>query len=590
MQGDTIGNVDINSEFAAALVATELMHPHLECNCKIHVYKCSCGSYHMCLSALTTVGSGDILCANTDTAETTIVQFDGSAHREAGIGGAGAALLQVGPRGYYLLKWGALSLYPCKDNIVAEAYGAELAITLYSEYVKNCRREQTPFLPLGTIQGDIKPLIHHLQFAGRFRRSDLVEVIDRFHKLKSRVASAAQPEYRPREANFLADFLAGEASGSLKGADKALVNQPVTCCRLEVNMPYELLLRHQAIILGPHQYGRTVLALREVPSCPVGLVEKFAASQGNRQAALLRQLVTATQRLTKPLCVEYIAAAEDGLGRLYARQVSAQSLTKEARYLLYGQNHKEVDMSGAHYELLRRCVGVSQLPPIAQLREAIRTECQGTVQDPNAFAKHLPLRLLNTNAGSTLAFAKEQGYIPGGRLSALFWEIENLRDHYLPAMLQKYRSGLEVSFRNRSYHACETIESHVMQQFYSNLSKRVQISSAIWLRDGMWINHEVSDDAIRLAEAESLRHVFPGIEEQEPIFKIVALAAHSTRLERQLGSVEVGPPLWPELPRRFRHHVTPQHAPVCFQQKRVDPRADERQDQYIERVSKRPRL
>ena len=87
-------------------------------------------------------------------------------------------------------------------------------------------------------------------------------------------------------------------------------------------------------------------------------------------------------------------------------------------------------------------------------------------------------------------------------------------------MLQKYRSGLEVSFRNRSYHACETIESHVMQQFYRNLSQRVQISSAIWLHDGMWIIHEVSDDAIRLAEAESLRHVFPGIEEQEPILKL----------------------------------------------------------------------
>ena len=185
-------------------------------------------------------------------------------------------------------------------------------------------------------------------------------------------------------------------------------------------MPDELLLRHQAIILGPHQYGRTVLALREVPSCPIVLVEKYAASQGSRQAALLRQLVTATQRLTKPLCVEYIAAAEDGLGRLYARQISAQFLTKEARYLLYGQNHKEVDMSGAHYELLRRCVGVSQLPPIAQLREAIWTECQSTVQDPNAFAKHLPLRLLNTNAGSTLAFAKEQGYIPGGRAPPSF--------------------------------------------------------------------------------------------------------------------------------------------------------------------------
>ena len=157
-QGEIIGNVDINSDFAAALVATELIHPHLERNCKLQVYKCSCGSYHMRLSALTTVGIGEILCANIGTAETTIVQFDGSAHRDAGIGGAGAALLQVGPRGYYLLRWGALSLYPCKDNIVAEAYGAELAMSLYSEYVKDCRKEQIPFLTLGTIQGDIKPL------------------------------------------------------------------------------------------------------------------------------------------------------------------------------------------------------------------------------------------------------------------------------------------------------------------------------------------------------------------------------------------------------------------------------------------------
>ena len=160
--------------------------------------------------------------------------------------------------------------------------------------------------------------------------------------------------------------------------------------------------------------------------------------------------------------------------------------------------------------------------PIAQLREAIIAESQGIVQDPHALAKHLPLRLLNTNASCTLAFAHEQGYMPGGRLSALFWEIENLRDHHLPAMLSRYRTDLEVSFRNRSYHACETIESRFMQHFFHNLCKRERISSAIWLHDGMWIAQEVSDDAIRLAEVESLRHVFPGIEEQEPIFTIAS--------------------------------------------------------------------
>ena len=56
-------------------------------------------------------------------------------------------------------------------------------------------------------------------------------------------------------------------------------------------------------------------------------------------------------------------------------------------------------MSGAHYELLRRSVGMLRLPPIAQIREAIIAECQGIAQDPQALAKHLPLRLLNTNTG-----------------------------------------------------------------------------------------------------------------------------------------------------------------------------------------------
>ena len=206
-QGESLGCVDVGSEFAAALVATELAHPHLECNCKIKLYKCDCGNHHMQLIALTKVGAGDILTANTDTDNKTIVQFDGSAHRDAGIGGAGAALLQIGPRGLQLLRWGSMSLNPCKDNIVAESHGAELAMTLYSEYVRDCRKEHLAPLPLSTIQGDIKPLIHHLQFAGRFRRSDLVEVLDRFHRLKSRLAPTAQPEYRPMKPTFLLTIL-----------------------------------------------------------------------------------------------------------------------------------------------------------------------------------------------------------------------------------------------------------------------------------------------------------------------------------------------------------------------------------------------
>ena len=106
----------------------------------------------------------------------------------------------------------------------------------------------------------------------------------------------------------------------------------------------------------------------------------------------------------------------------------------------------------------------------------------------------------------------------------------------------------------------------------------------------MWVNQEVSDDAIPLAEAKALGKVFPGIPEQGPILKTVSLAAYFAHIQGQLDSVGVGPPLLPELPCGFSHFVTPQNPPTHFQQKRVDSRAEDKQDQYTERVSKRPRL
>ena len=95
-----------------------------------------------------------------------IVQFDGSVHRNQRIGGAGAALLQVGSNGISLLDWGARSLPNCADNIVAETHGADLAITLYDKYRSLCQEQELTPLPLDRIQGDIKPLLQHLDFRG----------------------------------------------------------------------------------------------------------------------------------------------------------------------------------------------------------------------------------------------------------------------------------------------------------------------------------------------------------------------------------------------------------------------------------------
>ena len=83
-------------------------------------------------------------------------------------------------------------------------------------------------------QGDIKPLISHLQFQGRFRRPDLTSVIDHFHQRRSRIASLSTTEYRLREVNFVADHLAGSGSVYLLHLHQAQSQLPCVSVYLDV--------------------------------------------------------------------------------------------------------------------------------------------------------------------------------------------------------------------------------------------------------------------------------------------------------------------------------------------------------------------
>ena len=89
-------------------------------------------------------------------------------------------LALIASSGLQLIEWGSLALPRCSDNVEAETYGAELALRLYEQYVRKCSEFEVPPLPLDRIQGDIKPLIMHLQFQSRFRRKDLIPIIDRW--------------------------------------------------------------------------------------------------------------------------------------------------------------------------------------------------------------------------------------------------------------------------------------------------------------------------------------------------------------------------------------------------------------------------
>ena len=377
--GEQVATLPLDSLYTAALnvlINAPIGKPK---NVDLQLYYCQCGKYHVRVLALSPIIGSDMLVPTGFGQPKLMAQFDGSAHRSRHIGGAGAALFQVDSTGMTLLDWGSQALPNCVDNIIAEGKGACLAITLYERYVEHCLQHRILPFPLDTIQGDIKSLLQHLDFRSRFRRLDMVGIVDQFHRKRSRLAPHSLTEYRPREANVIADHLAGEGSSYLMqllgdGEDNP-EDFPILC-----DPPYELLLPENAVIAGPHQGGKVVMILSEQISCDYYWIAKCAAWKGGQHKRHIAEIALASQKGTKPMIVEYLSSAVDGEGRLYAKHSSAQQLP--VRTIFYGKTHKEIDISGAHYELIR--LGAkSHLIPIGPLREALsRSFAENHPDDP----------------------------------------------------------------------------------------------------------------------------------------------------------------------------------------------------------------
>ena len=142
---EQVAVVPLQSPILAALREIERTGTNMESNVQLKLKRCSCGEYHMCITACRELIKGDVLVPVTGGDPQIIVQFDGSAHRASQVGGAGAALLQYDGNGLALLDWDARVLPKCADNIVAEANGADLAMHLYEKYVRMCHEQNLIF-------------------------------------------------------------------------------------------------------------------------------------------------------------------------------------------------------------------------------------------------------------------------------------------------------------------------------------------------------------------------------------------------------------------------------------------------------------
>ena len=400
--------------------------------------------------------------------------------------------------------------------------------------------------PLDTIQGDIKSLLQHLDFRARFRRLDMVGIVDQFHRKRSRLAPHSITEYRPREANVIADHLAGEASSYLmklleEGEDDLGDNPedfPIVC-----DPPYELLLRENAVIAGPHQGGKVVLILTEKISCDYYWITKCAAWKGGQHKRYIAEMALASHKGTKPLIVEYLSAALDGEGRLYARHSSAQQLPRLVRTIFYGNTHKEIDISGAHYELIR--LGAkSNLMPIRPLRDALsRSFTEDHPDSPNKDdiqndVKLFPILVINMGSLAACSTMTSKGYTIKNWIKLWADELVLARNCVTEVLLPRLRPDLPTTHRNRHFHSAETLETIFMRHVLQEVQQRCFAVSIIWLHDGFWICSSVRDDIIREAEKTALDFLFPASSQGERILRIKSLTEEVETAKGILASVK----------------------------------------------------
>ena len=573
--GDRVALLPFESVALGILKEMRYNPPASTRNCRLKVEHCPCGEYHVGVYLTQEVMDNDMLFPEDYGDAKLLAQFDGSAHRECHIGGAGACLYLIASSGLQLIEWGSLALPRCSDNVEAETYGAELALRLYEQYVRKCSEFEVPPLPLDRIQGDIKPLIMHLQFQSRFRRKDLIPIIDRFFKKRSRIAPLSMTEYRPREANFVSDYLAGQ--GSQKLLSMVAKNQclPTTPVWVDIDPPYDLLLDKGATIVGNHVGGKLVIALQEQVSCTMEELAAIAQSQPLHVQRWLRQIAVATARCTKSFCVEYIASHQDGMGRLYTQQASGQQLPKVVRKLVYGRSHKEVDMSGAHYEIIRRLVRSDSLPPIKELRTRLYAAWSPHVSsEQEGEVKLFPMRVINMGASLTISHYQGLGMHLPAPIVTIAYDLELARDTVRNEWAHRIRPHAEVDYTNRNYFVLEEIEQRFMVSFLRELQTRTRSCSVIWLHDGIWIQSSVPNSVLQQAELQVARSIGLPVDLHNPIMRIHDLHGESDSLWAELGiegTVGSYPPLFP-IPLKVKPpQFTPRHPKPVYSKKRIYP-------------------
>ena len=586
-KGDTIATFAKNDSRLRLLLLQRKKLPFPTAIACLVPFLCHCGATHLRLQATDDLSANTILLLSEPHEwQGCLVQFDGSAHKHTRTGGAGVSLLHVTPSSTTLAQWLSIPLLSCADNVLAEAHACRAAIKLAFEYYVSCLSRGI-YVDSVVVQGDILPIINYLQRKGRVKKPAVVAILDQCQQLLARAPCLFRLVYLPRECNRLADYFAGQASAAAKEA----AGNPLVPLHHAALPPYQLAQSLGFIIEQGTASQVPAFVLTECPSpAPQELYTLLRLHPRYKFVSL--DYIASAVASSHCLSVGYKPTIDAFGGRYYAVGNAAQRLPRQVRLLLFGRSHWEIDISGAHYELMRRqCKAAAvhlELPPIAQararLREALSTQiADGDVEflvktwpwviinsaTPQEAVEYLRKRLIGEPSRYLVCFARE------------VFAASRYAMHHPPPWCP---TVTERGGRGAPFHYFEVLEQHVTWAAYSFLQPRVGFTSAIWLHDGFWVAPRPGEEMLAALHSHLCR-TFSFDSTEAPLMRCDPL---QPKLAQLLSECANSSPVISSFSHASSHRPLP--AVVRIHRKRTFTVAHpERQEALEQRLTKRAR-
>ena len=459
---------------------------------------CSCTIPHFLLQSISPVATGDLIdlgSALTHSVRPYVLgQFDGGCHASASVGGAGYGIYLVYPNCVQLYCWRSIGLAKCSDNVVAEVKACkhlvdDIVALAYGELQHlDLLRSHT------IIQGDILPVIKYLSLSCRLRRVDLVDDLEHIQHMASRHFSASRWRALPREANELADDLAGQAARHM--LKRYLQANPChTDVCLKPDLPIvKLVSRGGEPCALPIADIQPAFTLLESPNLSWPLLERLGARYPTQQSVAKSYLGRLISNGNNVL-VDYVPTSSDSLGRCYAVQVGAQRLSRRFRLAMFGSTHVEVDLCGSFYEIVRRFqfsddVPRIELPHVHELRhilDALFAPYEIAAQ--HQLSKKLPLRIMNSTPLEAFAWLTSLGLPPlPPHVRQILCTLHERTHEVSRILAPQLRATACIGSRDFVFRVLEVQEYLIVSQILLSLTSRGLAHSVIWLHDGFWVS------------------------------------------------------------------------------------------------------